>query len=1161
VTRYAARKLTASRKFGTPMRARKAVRGQSLGPQSLLVWSLLLLLLRGPALAGPPPRDAVAMDMGSPDARWEEFLRSAGGKWRGEAEAATGRLRWTRGTGIPWIPGRGNTLEGTAPADPLQVLSRRAEEFVRERRELLGLAGFELSLDEAYSRSVGTPPYLYVLHFRVLASGIPVQDARVTFIVNNGNLVSFSANAPVHPPALMPPVRDPALSGQVAATELARGTESRRPGMGPANLVWRYSGGEWILAREGLVRDGLTGILRKVTRSASSGAVLESRSLRADGQATGGVRILLQNEPQTLMPLRGVTVFDGTNTEVTDSAGRFTLTGSPPSENFQGLLGTLSGPYSSVLDGCGDSSVSGDSTGLAFGATFRTDCVSSVPGPPGDNSASRTATWHVNRIRDLYRAYDAQSAWLDDPATIRTNFMEECANYFDGENIVLNWNGGSQTCSNAGDGGEEVDHEWGHAYQWETKGFFADAATREAYGNVTSLLQFHNHCIGRGFWLSGLGITPTCSGFQETEFAGWDPPLPALPQNVGDLPYSCPSDTSINGGGIAGYEGHCEGHIMTQAMFELGTALAQKYGTATGWDKLLRLWIAAGPMQIHAWRVTNTGPPIVADGCDPSNWFETLRIADDDDGDLSNGVPDGAEIFAAFNHHGIACPLDPFADVDVPTCPALQAPSVFLTYSSQDDSETVSWTPVPGATAYRVLRSELGPEGAFTPIATTGPEESSYVDPDGTKLALHWYSVVALGTGNCESPLATVVPSTPCVPAVALAEPFGGAVVNPAEATLSWTRGSNATTYGLFLSTASDPASYLQTSETSLTIPAGSLAPGSTYWWKVSSFNAVARCPAAISEVRSFEVSGVPAEPTLGGIQPAFGPDSGGTPLTLSGADLYVGASVTIGGLPTPITSWGDGSTLVVMTPPHAAGPVDVVITNPDGRSATLSSAFRYYSCTPPPLTIQAPATAFSGQGDLVASVTEDPAYVTYTWAVQGGEIASGQGTSSITFRAAMPGILKLTVTGTPVQGCSPADPASAMFTVVPQRTAYYTLAPCRVVDTRAPAGLLGAPSLQAGGTRTLPIAGTCGIPADASAVALNVTVTNASSAGFVSIVPSGLPHDLSTISFAAGATRANLATVSVVGVPSGSIDATAVMTSGTVDLVVDVSGYYRPGP
>ena len=377
-----------------------------------------------------------------------------GQRWRGEADAATGALRWAKGAGIPWMPGRGNRLRGEVPADPLPLLAAQAEKLVGVNLKLLGLTGFNLHLDDVRSHGFGAPPYLYVLFFRVLALGLPVQGARVTFVVNNGNLVTLTVVAPPTPPVRVVPVLALPSAQGLAAGELARNGQIREPEFRRAALAWRYSGGSWALVWEGLVRDRSTGILSQVTTSAESGRVLEVRSLRADGQVTGGVRPRGRAEAPTLMPLRGATISDGANIEATDAAGRFSLSGAS-------LSATLAGPYATVIDGCGGDTIPADTAGALFGATLRTDCAPGVGSAPGDTSAARTTSWHVNRIRDLYRAYDTQSSWLDTPAPVWTNVMSECVNYFDGENIFLNWSGGSTICANAGDGGEEVDHEWG----------------------------------------------------------------------------------------------------------------------------------------------------------------------------------------------------------------------------------------------------------------------------------------------------------------------------------------------------------------------------------------------------------------------------------------------------------------------------------------------------------------------------------------------------------------------------------------------------------------------------------------------------------------------------------------------------------------------------
>ncbi|MBK9091082.1 MAG: hypothetical protein IPL90_19420 [Holophagales bacterium] len=74
--------------------------------------------------------------------------------------------------------------------------------------------------------------------------------------------------------------------------------------------------------------------------------------------------------------------------------------------------------------------------------------------------------------------------------------------------------------------------------------------------------------------------------------------------------------------------------------------------------------------------------------------------------------------------------------------------------------------------------------------------------------------------------------------------------------------------------------------------------------------------------------------------------------------------------------------------------------------------------------------------------------------------------------------------------------------------------------------------------------------------MALNVTVTNPTAAGSLTVYPgTGLVPGTSTVFFAAGRTRANNATIGLVG---GTVTVADRQESGTVDLIVDVSGYYR---
>ncbi len=117
----------------------------------------------------------------------------------------------------------------------------------------------------------------------------------------------------------------------------------------------------------------------------------------------------------------------------------------------------------------------------------------------------------------------------------------------------------------------------------------------------------------------------------------------------------------------------------------------------------------------------------------------------------------------------------------------------------------------------------------------------------------------------------------------------------------------------------------------------------------------------------------------------------------------------------------------------------------------------------------------------------------------------------------------------------------------------FYSLNPCRIVDTRTSSALLS------GALRELDVAGVCGIPMDATAVALNVTVIGATGTGNLSLYPADQSQPAaSTINFTAVLTRANNAILALPADGSGQL---AVMPfvggGGTAHVVLDVSGYF----
>lgn len=118
-------------------------------------------------------------------------------------------------------------------------------------------------------------------------------------------------------------------------------------------------------------------------------------------------------------------------------------------------------------------------------------------------------------------------------------------------------------------------------------------------------------------------------------------------------------------------------------------------------------------------------------------------------------------------------------------------------------------------------------------------------------------------------------------------------------------------------------------------------------------------------------------------------------------------------------------------------------------------------------------------------------------------------------------------------------------------RSASFTASdPVRVFDSRS----LGRAS--AGSVTQIPITGLGGIPANASTMVLNVTVTDPTSSGYASVFPCGQSvPDASNLNFAVGQTVANAV---VTGVGSGS--SVCVFSSAATHLIIDVNGYDTGG-
>ncbi len=111
---------------------------------------------------------------------------------------------------------------------------------------------------------------------------------------------------------------------------------------------------------------------------------------------------------------------------------------------------------------------------------------------------------------------------------------------------------------------------------------------------------------------------------------------------------------------------------------------------------------------------------------------------------------------------------------------------------------------------------------------------------------------------------------------------------------------------------------------------------------------------------------------------------------------------------------------------------------------------------------------------------------------------------------------------------------------------------PVRMLDTRS------GPPVAEDAPFTFDVAGRLGVPNNATAVTGNLTVTNATGTGFVTLSTNAPPANpaTSTINFPAGDTRANGVTIKLSG--AGGLWAVYEATPGkTTHLIFDVTGYY----
>ena len=231
------------------------------------------------------------------------------------------------------------------------------------------------------------------------------------------------------------------------------------------------------------------------------------------------------------------------------------------------------------------------------------------------------------------------------------------------------------------------------------------------------------------------------------------------------------------------------------------------------------------------------------------------------------------------------------------------------------------------------------------------------------------------------------------------------------------------------------------------------------------------------------------------------------------------------------------------------------------GGTATGSDATFQTSCTAPTVTTSPATGVTTTSATLNGTVNPNGSATTATFewgptASYGSTTAAqsiGSGSSAVALTATLSGLAPCATyhyraTATSSGGTVAGSDATFQATCTGR---FHALEPCRVIDTRL------TTAVSDGVPRDVTFRGSCQIPVEAKAICANVSVTEATRAGQVTAYPGDAASTGTTIvTFTPGKVRASQAMIKLSTDGRARFEA-AIPTGGTVQVIVDVSGYF----
>ncbi|MCI0345964.1 MAG: hypothetical protein L0221_11060, partial [Chloroflexi bacterium] len=704
-----------------------------------------------PALAADLENDLAAIGLDSRHA----IVDTRGGGWA---------TLWLR---RPLIPGTGvgNQLTwaqlglGAAPdTEPLGEAARdQLLAFLGEHRQQLRIDPAELEARVG----VATGGQLVQIHAFRHVDGVPVRGAAVIATVNHGNLIllgvdRWGAVGVSTVPTLSSAAASASLEAHLAPFAPARYRDKPRLELLPVGISGDFGHG-WTHRLAWILEPDFDGLNQRYEAAvdAHTGAVLlvqdtnhyATRNVKGgvypisyDGAVPDGVEV-----PGYPMPYADVVHGGGTAT--TDAGGNlFDISGT--------ITTSLEGPFILINDNCGAISESSADGDLDLGTSPLPDC-DTPPGSasPGNTHSARTGFYELNRLVEMALGHwpnpGPANTWLNNQLTSNMNINDTCNAFWNGSTVNFYREG--FPCGNTGQLAGVFDHEWGHGI--DDNGTHPSVSTPgEGIADLYAALRLSQSCIGRGFFIDGSlcggygdPCTPAsgCTGIRDIDFANR---ASGLPHDV-DFINTCGCCGSV----------HCRGALYSESVWDFWK---RDLPTFYGLDDNTAHEIAArvtflGADNVATWFVLdNTGG-----GCAATSGYQQFLGADDDNGDLMDGTPHMQALFSAFDRHQIACATPTVQDSG---CAGGPTTAPVVTISPNDTGADLSWTAVPGATRYKIFRTDGEFQCDFGKVIA-GETASTFFSDSGLQNGREYSYVVAGFTASdaCMGPAsacASVVP-------------------------------------------------------------------------------------------------------------------------------------------------------------------------------------------------------------------------------------------------------------------------------------------------------------------------------------------------------------------------------------------------------------------